>query len=311
MKPVVILGVFVADLAFRTPRIPVIGETIIGPLFKLGPGGKGSNQAIAARRAGAEVSFLTMLGEDAFGRMALDLYAQEGVQTQYVFRTSEADTGAADIIIDDHSGDNAIIVVPGSADLLTPEHVDQARDLIADAAAFMTNFEVPIPALQRGLEIAREHGVPTILNPAPATEVPLEIFALADYATPNEAEASAFTGLQVNNPTEARKAAEKLRELGVKNAIITLGEKGCYLLNDELDEHLPAFDMSGRVVETTGAGDAFNGGLAYALSAGQGLRDAIRFASATAGLSVTRSGTAPAMPTQAEVAQLLAQGATP
>jgi ribokinase len=305
MKPVTILGVFVADLAFRTPRIPVMGETVIGPLFKLGPGGKGSNQAVAAKRAGAEVSFIAMLGEDAFAQIAIDLYAKEGVNTDYVFRTNEKDTGAADIIIDDVTGNNAIIVVIGAAGLLGPEHVEQAAPRIAGASVFMTNFEVSSPAVKRGLEIAKTHGIPTILNPAPAVEIPLEIFALADYATPNEAEASYFAGMPVNDTIDARKAALKLREVGVGTALITLGEKGCYVLNDELDEHIPAFDMTGKVVDTTGAGDAFNGGFAHALAGGQSLRDAIRFGSATAGLSVTKPGTAPAMPTNAEIEFLL------
>jgi ribokinase len=308
MKPVVILGIFVADLAFRTPRMPVMGETVIGPLFKLGPGGKGSNQAVAAKRAGAEVSFIAMLGEDAFAKIALDLYSSEGVNTDYVFRTKEQDTGAADIIIDDVTGNNAIIVVIGAAGLLGPEHVEQATSRIAEASVFMTNFEVSSPAVKRGLEIARAHGIPTILNPAPATEVPLEIFALADYATPNETEASSFTSIQVNDANDARKSALKLREMGVGTALITLGEKGCYVLNDDLDELIPAFNMTGKVIETTGAGDAFNGGFAHALARGQSLRDAIRFGSATAALSVTKPGTAPAMPTNAEIQSLLNTG---
>ena len=308
MKPVVILGVFVADLAFRTPRMPVMGETVIGSLFKLGPGGKGSNQAVAAKRAGAEVSFIAMLGEDAFAKIALDLYSTEGVNTDYVFRTHEQDTGAADIIIDDATGNNAIIVVIGAAGLLGPEHVEQATSRIAEASVFMTNFEVSSPSVKRGLEIARAHSIPTILNPAPATEVPLEIFALADYATPNETEASSFTGIQVTDATDARKAALELREMGVGTALITLGEKGCYVLNDDLDEHIPAFDMTGKVVETTGAGDAFNGGLAHALASGQSLRDAVRFGSATAALSVTKPGTAPSMPTNVEIQSLLNTG---
>jgi len=198
--------------------------------------------------------------------------------------------------------------VIGAAGLLGPEHVEQATSRIAEASVFMTNFEVSSPAVKRGLEIAKAHGIPTILNPAPATEVPLKIFALADYATPNETEASSFTGIQVNDASDARKAALKLREMGVGTALITLGEKGCYVLNDDLDEHIPAFDMTGKVVETTGAGDAFNGGFAHALASGQSLRDAIRFGSATAALSVTKPGTAPAMPTNAEIQSLLNTG---
>ena len=218
------------------------------------------------------------------------------------------DLNLDDIIIDDATGNNAIIVVIEAAGLLGPEHVEQATSKIAEASVFMTNFEVSSPSVKRGLEIARAHSIPTILNPAPATEVPLEIFALADYVTPNETEASSFTGIQVNEANDARKAALKLREMGVGTALITLGEKGCYVLNDDLDEHIPAFDMTGKVVETTGAGDAFNGGFAHALASGQSLRDAVRFGSATAARSVTKPGTAPAMPSNTDIQSLLNTG---
>ena len=144
MKPIVILGVFVADLTFRNDRMPVKGQTLIGKSFKLGPGGKGSNQVIAARRAGAEVHFIAMLGKDPFGQMALDLYSDEGVNTDFVFQTEEKDTGAADIMVDDVTGDNAIIVVPGAADLLSPQDVEKAETAIQNSGVFMTNLEVPV-----------------------------------------------------------------------------------------------------------------------------------------------------------------------
>ncbi|MGA1598254.1 MAG: ribokinase [bacterium] len=304
MKPIVILGVFVADLTFRSDRMPKTGETLIGSTFKLGPGGKGSNQVVAARRAGSAVSFITMLGKDPFAQMALDLYEAEGVDAQYVFQTDERDTGAADIMVNDVTGDNAIIVVPGSADLLSVADVDKAESGIAGASVFMTNLEVPVPVMQHGLELACKHQVPTIFNPAPAVPIPESIYSLCDYFTPNESEASALAETPVTHPEEARVAAQAFRRRGVKTAVITLGEMGCYVLNDEIDQHVPAFDMRGKGVETTGAGDAFNGGFAHALASGMPLLDAVRFGSATAAISVTRPGTAPAMPTAKEIQAL-------
>ena len=305
MKLVVILGVFVADLTFRNDRMPVKGQTLIGKSFKLGPGGKGSNQVIAARRAGAEVSFIAMVGRDPFGRMALDLYASEGVRTEYVFQTDEKDTGAADIMVDDITGDNAIIVVPGAADLLTPEDIEKAESEIQDCSVFMTNLELPVETMQKGLELARKHQVMTVFNPAPAVEFPESVYPLCDYFTPNETEAASLSGVSVTNVEEARKAAFIFRERGVKTSLITLGEMGCYFMNEEGEGHVPAFDMSSRVVETTGAGDGFNGGLAAALAEGKNLGEAIRFGSATAAISVTRLGTAPAMPTKSEILELM------
>ncbi len=305
MSTITILGVFVADLTFRSDRLPKIGETLIGSTFKLGPGGKGSNQAVAARRAGAEVRFITMLGKDPFAQMALDLYEAEGIETTYVYQTDAQDTGAADIMVNDQTGDNSIIVVPGSADLLTIDDVRKAEPAIASSQVFMTNLEVPVPVMQHSLELACKHGVTTVFNPAPAVPIPDSVYSLCDYFTPNESEAAMLADLPVTTPEEAQAAAKVFRRRGVKTVVITLGEMGCYVLNDEIDEHLPAFDMKGKVVETTGAGDAFNGGFAQALASGASVREAARVGSATAAISVTRPGTAPAMPTVAEIQALL------
>ena len=305
MKPIVILGVFVAELTIRNDRVPVTGQTLIGKSFKLGPGGKGSNQVIAARRAGANVYFIAMLGKDPFGQMALDLYADEGVKTDYVFQTGEQDTGAADIMVNDVTGDNAIIVVPGAADLLRPQDVEKAGSVIQNSSVFMTNLEVPVETMHKGLELARKHQVKTIFNPAPAVEFPESVYPLCDYFTPNETEAAELAGVPVSNVDEAREAARIFRERGVKTSLITLGELGCYFMNDEGEGHVPAFDMSGKVVETTGAGDGFNGGFASALAEGKSLDHSIRYGSATAAISVTRLGTAPAMPVKSEIDELM------
>ena len=304
-KSISILGIFVADLTFRTERMPNKGETYIGNSFKLGPGGKGSNQAVAARRAGAETMFITKIGKDTFGEMAMKLYADEGINSKYVWEIPDMSTGAASIVVNEETGDNAIIVVPGAADAMVPYDLDTAEAGIADCAFFMASLEVPIPVMQHGLEVAKRNGVPTILNPAPAAILPDEVYGLSDYFTPNETEAAILAGIPVVTIEDAEEAAKIFLQRGIDTVVITLGEKGAYVRNSVINQHVPAFDMGGKVLETTGAGDAFNGGFAYALAEGMSLIEAVRFGSATAAISVTRLGTAPAMPVNSEIQDLL------
>lgn len=302
-KPIVILGVFVADTAYRAPRAPRMGETILGSSFKLGPGGKGSNQAVAAGKVGADVAFITRLGRDPFADMALATWKDAGVKPA-VIETPESYTGAAYIFVEETTGNNAIIVCPGAATLISPADIDAHAELIRKAGVFVTQLEQPIDAALRALQIAKAAGVTTILNPAPAAELPAEIYPLCDYVTPNETEAEELTSVKVDSIEGARKAAEALIAKGAKAAVITLGEKGALLHADGVSELVPAFS-AGPVVETTGAGDAFNGGFAAALARGDTPLDAVRFACAVAGISVTRAGTAPSMPTLPEVEALL------
>ena len=304
-KSISILGIFVADLTFRTERMPNKGETYIGNSFKLGPGGKGSNQAVAARRAGAETMFITKIGKDTFGEMAMKLYADEGINSKYVWEIPDMSTGAASIVVNEETGDNAIIVVPGAADAMVPDDLDTAEAGIADCAFFMASLEVPIPVMQHGLEVAKRNGVPTILNPAPAAILPDEVYGLSDYFTPNETEAAILAGIPVVTIEDAEEAAKIFLQRGIDTVVITLGENGAYVRNSGINQHVPAFDMGGKVLETTGAGDAFNGGFAYALAEGMSLIEAVRFGSATAAISVTRLGTAPAMPVNSEIQDLL------
>ena len=304
-KSISILGIFVADLTFRTERMPNKGETYIGNSFKLGPGGKGSNQAVAARRAGAETMFITKIGKDTFGEMAMKLYADEGINSKYVWEIPDMSTGAASIVVNEETGDNAIIVVPGAADAMVPDDLDTAEAGIADCAVFMASLEVPIPVMQHGLEVAKRNGVPTILNPAPAAILPDEVYGLSDYFTPNETEAAILAGIPVVTIEDAEEAAKIFLQRGIDTVVITLGEKGAYVRNSVINQHVPAFDMGGKILETTGAGDAFNGGFAYALAEGMSLIEAVRFGSATAAISVTRLGTAPAMPVNSEIQDLL------
>lgn len=306
MSNVAILGIFVADLAFRAARQPAMGETIMGAGFKMGPGGKGSNQAVAAARAGANVTFISRLGRDAFGEIALATWRAEKIQTNRVVLTESAPTGAAYIFVQEKTGENAIIVVPGAANSISKSDVDQAAPDIRAAKAFITQLEQPIDAALHGLTIARQAGVTTIFNPAPAAALPDAIYPLCDYITPNESEASAITGVPVTGLDSARAAADRMLQRGVGTALITLGEAGALYHTAKESILVPAF-KAGAVVETTGAGDAFNGGLAAALAAGRAPLEAVRFGCATAGISVTRPGTAPSMPKLGEIEALLAR----
>lgn len=306
MSDIVILGIFVADTAYRADRQPKMGETILGTSFVLGPGGKGSNQSVAAAKAGGDVTFITRLGKDAFADIARGTWAKAGVKTAI---TEDADsyTGAAYIFIENATGNNAIIVAAGAAGRISVGDVEDRAALIGGAKVFITQLEQPIPAAKRALEIARAGGAKTILNPAPAATLDDDILRLCDFVTPNESEAEGLTGLPVTTVAEAEVAADALLARGVGAAIITLGDKGALYRDRTRSVHVPVIS-AGAVVETTGAGDAFNGGFAVALAEGRDVVDCVRFGCATAGISVTRAGTAPAMPSRDEIDALLARG---
>ncbi len=301
-KPIVILGVFVADTAYRAQRQPRLGETLMGTGFKLGPGGKGSNQAVAAARLEADVSFITRLGRDTFAEMAMQTWTDAGVKPAAI-ETPESYTGAAYIFVEEGTGNNAIIVSPGAASLISPSDIEARAGLIRAAGVFVTQLEQPVEAAQRALQIARSAGVTTVLNPAPAAPLADEIFRLCDYVTPNETETEELTGMKVETVDEARAAASRLMQRGAGAAVITLGEKGALLHTKTISELVPAYRV-GTVVETTGAGDAFNGGFAVGLARGFDPLDAVRFGCAVAGISVTRPGTAPSMPTLTEATEV-------
>lgn len=307
-KPITILGAFFVDLACRTSRMPTWGETLHGRSFSFGPGGKGSNQAVAAARQGARVEMITRIGRDAFGEMARRLFTEEGIGCGLVTIDKVKPSGTATIIVDDARGENAIIIIPGACGTLSVADVEGAAATIADSSFFVSQLELDLEPCLCGMELARQAGVPVVLNPAPAILLPASIFPLISYLTPNETEAAALTGSPVATVAEARVAATTLRDRGVANVIITLGEQGVYVSGAEYEGQVPAF-RAGPLADTTGAGDAFNGGFVAALAEGAGLREAARFGCAVAGISVTRSGTAPSMPRRAEVEALLS-GAT-
>lgn len=305
MGRVVVLGVFVADTAYRADRMPKLGETILGRSFALGPGGKGSNQAVAAAMAGAETHMITRLGADPFADMALATWAKAGVRPA-ITQHQDSYTGAAYIFLEHATGQNAIIICPGVASTICDADIDVRADLIGTADVFITQLEQPIPVAMHALALARKAGVTTVLNPAPAASLPEGMLALCDWVTPNESEAEALTGLPVTNQDQALAAARALREKGAGAVIVTLGAQGALLHDGEQTVHIPV-RSAGAVVDTTGAGDAFNGGFVAALARGADPLSAARFGAATAGISVTRPGTAPSMPALAEIQALLAR----
>ncbi|MEQ8248931.1 MAG: ribokinase [Alphaproteobacteria bacterium] len=304
---VCILGIFVADLTFVAPgALPHPGETALGREFRIGPGGKGSNQAVAARRAGAEVTLIAKIGADTFGDMAHELYAAEGISDRGLIDSQTHPTGAAGIFLSEETGENAIVVTPGAAGAISVAEAEAAIDLVAAADIFLTQFEVPLPVAQVGLRLAKSRGVRTVLNPAPAASVSPQIWSLADIVTPNESEAGALSGHRVTGPAEAANAGRYFLDRGAGAVVITLGANGVFLM-DTQRTLVVAAHRAGPLVETTGAGDSFNGAMAAALAEGQDLENAVRFGNAAAAISVTRPGTAPAMPTRREIEKLLAR----
>lgn len=298
-KPrVTIVGSFNMDLAVRTPHIPVAGETILGGGFKTGPGGKGANQAVAAARLGAETAMLVKLGKDVFGDIAEQNLRREGVSPELILRSEESHTGVAFIIVED-SGENTIVVAGGTNFLLSVADAERARAAIQQAGVMLAQLEIPLETVAQAVRIAHEAGVKVILNPAPGQTLANELLSLVDVLTPNETEAQLITGLPVTNLEEAEAAARRLLQAGVGAAVITLGSKGALVATPEFVQHVPGRQV--KVVDTTGAGDAFSGALAVALAEGQELVPAVAFANCAAALQVTRFGTAPAMPYRDEV----------
>ena len=299
---VTVVGSFNTDLVVHTPRMPVKGETILGGPYHTGPGGKGANQAVAAARLNADVAMVVKLGQDDLGDQAEANLRNEGINPDYVLRTDASHTGVAFIIVDE-DGENMIVVAPGVNTRLTPEDVDAARDAIVDADILLVELESPMETVERAIRVAHEAGVRVLLNPAPGQPLDAAMLAMVDVLTPNETEAEIITGRSVRSTNEAEAAAHQLLDTGVGVAIITLGANGALIVTEEGAQHVPGQKVD--VVDTTGAGDAFNGALAVALAEGQPLVDAVAFANVAAALQVTKLGTAPAMPYRDDVEAVL------
>jgi ribokinase len=301
---IAVLGLFAADLTSRVPRLPHWHETLEGLGATLGPGGKASNQAIAAARLGAAASFIGKVGADPFGEMAKRLYDREGVDRTHLATSTDDATGTALILIDDASGHNAIVVNGGATAALTAAELDAAEPAIRGADVLLLTLEAPMPLVARAIAMARRASVPVVLNTAPARDLDWSMLPAVSVVTPNEVEAASLLGFPVASVDDAGRAAREFRARGAAAAIVTLGERGAVLSSAEHALHLPAFAVP-RVVDTTGAGDAFNGALAVALAEGRALPEAARFASAAAALSVAALGAANSMPRRAEVEALL------
>ena len=304
---VCVLGIFARDVTCLAPRQPRMGETLLADAVYEGPGGKGSNQAVAAARLGARARLITRLGEDAGAALARETWAEAGVTPLAVVSQSQP-TGSALILVETASGRNAIAVHPGAAAELRPADVERFAAEIRGSAVMLTQLEQPLPAARRALEIAREAGAATILNPAPAAPLPADLLALCDHLTPNEPEAEALTGLPVESEEDAVRAARALRAMGVGTVVLTMGGRGALICDASGERRLPALGR-GPVVDTVGAGDVFAGAYATALAEGRPPHEAVRFANAAAGISVTRPGAAASAPTRAEVEAALAEQA--
>ncbi|MFH1885034.1 MAG: ribokinase [Planctomycetota bacterium] len=295
---IVVVGSSNMDLVVKSPRIPAVGETILGEDFITTPGGKGANQAVAAAKLGAEVYFIAKLGDDVFAEQSLNNFKKEGVNTKYVIQTKEAPSGVALITVDD-AGNNVIVVAPGADQMLSPEDVKRAESDITSSGALVAQLEVPLETVEFAAQLANNCGVPFILDPAPAQELRPELLKMVDVLTPNETEAQILTGIEVTNEDSARTAAKKLLEYGVKSVILTMGAKGFLLANDDRMESVPAVKVD--AVDATAAGDAFTGSLAVGLAQGKTLADAALFANQVAALSVTKMGAQSSMPTREAV----------
>ena len=304
MKSISILGIYAADLVFFADSIPIKGETILGKDFVIGPGGKGSNQAVAVAKAGGNVKFISKIGDDQFGKMAIKIYEDAGVDYSNVIQTKEHDTGTAGIFVNKVTGENAITVVPGAAGKITKQDIDNSSQTIKESSVFLTQLEVPIEVAEYAIQVASMNKVTTILNPAPAVKLKEKTLNLIDYFTPNETEASFYVNHKVESEEDAKRAGHQLLDRGIKNVIITLGKQGAYFANEKENFHINAYDLREKVVDTTGAGDGFNAGLAVALSEKKNIKDAIQFANALAGLSTTKIGTAKSMPERLEIDKL-------
>lgn len=297
-----VVGASNMDLLTKIPRLPRLGETLIGYRFHMGCGGKGANQAVMAARMGARVTMVTKLGRDPFGDITFNNYKKHGINTEFVFWDDETFSGVAPIFVDDE-GRNIIVIVPGANFRLTPEDVRKAEAAIAEADVVVCQLEVPLEVTVEALRLARRHGRTTIFNPAPAMDIPDEVTRLSDILAPNEPETEALTGLPVRNLEEAREAALRLLQRGPGSVVITLGERGALLARNGAVQHFPAFPV--KAVDTTGAGDAFIGALAVRVALGEPLEKAVVFANAAAALSVTKIGTQVSFPSLEEVEAML------
>ncbi len=299
MSEITVLGIFVADISFSGPKIPSIGETILGKKYNVGPGGKGCNQAIAIARLGGNTNFISKIGKDAYGELALKTLEKNKISTENIIQDGNQQTGVAGILVDQNTGKNAINVIVGAPSSLQINEIEKQINLIKRSKIFLTQLEVPKDVTLHCLKTAKENGCITILNPAPASEISKEFYNNIDFFTPNETEAEFYTGIKITSEKEAKQAADKLLNLGIKKIIITLGEKGLFYSDGKEEIYLKASAV--KAIDTTGAGDAFNGGLAFGLSKEKSIKECLDLANKVAGISTTKLGAGDAMPLLKEI----------
>lgn len=303
LKPrIAVLGSSNTDMIVLSARIPRPGETILGGQFLTAAGGKGANQAVAAARAGGEVEFIGRVGADALGRAAIQGLKRDGIETRHVSQDPKIPSGVALIMVS-KIGENAIAVAPGANGNLSPADLSKAAAAIAEAEVLVLQLETPLRTVCAAARVACRESLVVILNPAPVQELPDSLLKHVDILTPNETEAELLTGIQVNSEANAVAAADRLLARGVRSVVITLGSRGALVASGQLRKLVPAFKV--KPVDTTAAGDVFNGALAVAVAQGKSIVDAVRFASAAAAISVTRLGAQPSAPRRHEIELLL------
>jgi len=301
-KSIIVVGSSNTDMIIKLERIPRPGETILGGDFVTAAGGKGANQAVGAARAGGQVTFIARVGRDMLGNQAVAGFIKHGIHVDYVFRDPSAPSGVALIFVA-KDGENSIAVAGGANGRLSPADVKKAAKIFAGASVLVMQLETPLETLQAAAELATKAGVRVILNPAPARPLPDTLLRHVSVLTPNETEVELLTGIPVTNNASAAKAAAKLRARGVETVILTLGARGAFIADADGNRLVPGFKV--KAVDTTAAGDIFNGALAVALAENKPLDDAVRFANAAAAISVTRLGAQPSAPSRKEIAKLL------
>jgi ribokinase len=300
-KPrIVVIGSLVFDFVAKAPRLPRTGETVLGERFGMFPGGKGANQAVQAGRLGAEVYLIGRVGDDFLADRLLTSLTESGVATDFIQRDRSVNTAACCIHVDEQ-GNNAIVIVPEANLACSPDDVDRAAQVLRSADIVLCQLEIPIPTVAYALAVASQSQVPTILNPAPAQQIPASLLSLVNILTPNETEAEFLTGPASRTASDswAAGAAQKLLAVGPQTVIITLGERGAHLATRSGQRLIPAYPVA--VVDTTAAGDAFNGALAVALAEGKEIEEAVAFANAAGALAATRAGAQPSLAWREEI----------
>lgn len=306
MGKIVVIGSSNTDMVVTSSKMPLPGETVMGNEFDVIPGGKGANQAVAAARAGGNVSFVAKVGNDDFGKQAIDGYQKDNINTENILIDSVKPTGVAVIIVDENSGQNSIVVAPGSNGNLTVADIEKIESEIKSADVLLVQLEIPIETVQAALGIAKKGNVTTILNPAPAQFLSDELLSLVDIITPNETETQILIGINPVNSKDIKVAAAQLLKKVNQSVIITLGSSGVYFISKNTNgEFVPTTKVD--PVDTTAAGDVFNGYFASALANGNSFKKAIQVANAAAAISVTRKGAQPSAPTLLEVEKFIAK----